>query len=67
MLSFLLARHMVQWGVELLNATHGRYGGPYDQSIDVQVVRLPKAIRNGNRPPNQFPTPNSQRVGVWEF
>jgi DNA-binding response OmpR family regulator len=28
----------------LLNATHGRDAGPYDKTIDVQVVRLRRKI-----------------------
>jgi DNA-binding response OmpR family regulator len=44
LLAFVLAPHKVQSRDELLNATHGRDAGPYDKTIDVQVVRLRRKI-----------------------
>jgi DNA-binding response OmpR family regulator len=44
LLAFVVAPHKVQSRDELLNATHGRDAGPYDKTIDVQVVRLRRKI-----------------------
>src|SRR6185503_16327521 len=51
LLAFVQAPHKVQSRDELLNATHGRDAGPYDKTIDVQVVRLRRKIeRDATQP-----------------
>jgi two-component system, OmpR family, response regulator len=52
LLAFLHAPHKVQSRDELLNATHGRDAGPYDKTIDVQVVRLRRKIERDAAQPD---------------
>ena len=52
LLAFVLAPHKVQSRDELLNATHGRGAGPYDKTIDVQVVRLRRKIERDAAQPD---------------
>jgi DNA-binding response OmpR family regulator len=52
LLAFVQAPHKVQSRDELLNATHGRDAGPYDKTIDVQVVRLRRKIERDAAQPD---------------
>jgi DNA-binding response OmpR family regulator len=52
LLAFVMAPHKVQSRDELLNATHGRDAGPYDKTIDVQVVRLRRKIERDAAQPD---------------
>ncbi|HVQ03111.1 MAG TPA: response regulator [Burkholderiaceae bacterium] len=52
LLAFVHAPHKVQSRDELLNATHGRDAGPYDKTIDVQVVRLRRKIERDAAQPD---------------
>lgn len=52
LLAFVQAPHKVQTRDELLNATHGRDAGPYDKTIDVQVVRLRRKIERDAAQPD---------------
>jgi DNA-binding response OmpR family regulator len=52
LLAFVQAPHKVQSRDQLLNATHGRDAGPYDKTIDVQVVRLRRKIERDAAQPD---------------